>query len=82
MPVVTLQEPFRALFYAPFYAALARGDYAAQGVEVRLLPGAAPSLAKDSVLDGTADLAWAGRCGCCWPMTRTRPARCGCSARW
>lgn len=60
MPVVTLQEPFRALFYAPFYAALARGDYAAQGVEVRLLPGAAPSLAKDSVLDGTADLAWGG----------------------
>ncbi|HWT10841.1 MAG TPA: ABC transporter substrate-binding protein [Roseomonas sp.] len=60
MPVVTLQEPFRALFYAPFYAALARGDYATQGVEVRLLPGAAPSLAKDSVLDGTADLAWGG----------------------
>lgn len=57
---IALQEPFRALFYAPFYAALARGDYAAQGVEVRLLPGAAPSLAKDSVLDGTADLAWGG----------------------
>lgn len=60
MPVVTLQEPFRALFYAPFYAALARGDYAAQGVEVRLLPGAAPSLARDRVLDGTADLGWSG----------------------
>ncbi len=60
MPVVTLQEPFRALFYAPFYAALARGDYAALGVEVRLLPGAAPSLARDSVLDGTADLGWSG----------------------
>jgi NitT/TauT family transport system substrate-binding protein len=57
---VALQEPFRALFYAPFYAALARGDYAAQGVEVALLPGAAPTLAKDSVLDGTADLAWGG----------------------
>lgn len=60
MPVVTLQEPFRALFYAPFYAALARGDYAAQGVEVRLLAGAAPSLARDRVLDGTADLGWSG----------------------
>lgn len=57
---VTLQEPFRALFYAPFYAALARGAYAAAGVEVVLLPGAAPSLARDSVLDGTADLAWGG----------------------
>ncbi|MCA3281690.1 MAG: ABC transporter substrate-binding protein [Roseomonas sp.] len=55
-----VQEPFRALFYAPFYAALARGDYAVEGVEVTLLPGAVPSLAKDSVLDGTADLAWGG----------------------
>ena len=60
MHQITLQEPFRALFYAPFYAALARGAYAAQGVEVRLLSGTVPSLAKDSVLDGTADLAWGG----------------------
>ncbi|MBX6744180.1 MAG: ABC transporter substrate-binding protein, partial [Acetobacteraceae bacterium] len=60
MPPVTLQEPFRAVFYAPFYAALARGAYAAEGVEVRLLSGAVPSLAKDSVLSGTADLAWGG----------------------
>ncbi|MFO0185617.1 MAG: ABC transporter substrate-binding protein, partial [Alphaproteobacteria bacterium] len=29
-------------------------------VEVTLLPGAVPSLAKDSVLDRTADLAWGG----------------------
>lgn len=57
---ISLQEPFRALFYAPFYAALARGDYAAQGVEVTLLPGAAPSLARDPVRDGVADLAWGG----------------------
>ena len=34
MHPITLQEPFRAVFYAPFYAALARGDYAAEGVEV------------------------------------------------
>lgn len=60
MQTVRIQEPFRALFYAPFYAALARGDYAAQGVEVELLSGSVPSLAKDSVLDGTADLAWGG----------------------
>lgn len=57
---VTLQEPFRALFYAPFYAALARGDHAAAGVEVRLLPGGAPSLATDGVREGGADLAWGG----------------------
>jgi NitT/TauT family transport system substrate-binding protein len=60
MHQITLQEPFRALFYAPFYAALARGDYARHGVDARLLPGTVPSLAKDSVLEGTADLAWGG----------------------
>lgn len=60
MHPITLQEPFRAVFYAPFYAALARGDYAAEGVEVRLLPGTVPSLAKDAVLEGVADLAWGG----------------------
>jgi NitT/TauT family transport system substrate-binding protein len=57
---ITLQEPFRAVFYAPFYAALARGDYAAEGVAVTLLPGALPAAAKDAVLSGAADLAWGG----------------------
>jgi len=60
MRPIVLREPFRALFYAPFYAALSRGDYAAQGVEVRVLPGTVPSLAKDSVLTGAADFAWGG----------------------
>jgi NitT/TauT family transport system substrate-binding protein len=60
MHAVKLQEPFRALFYAPFYAALARGAYEAEGVAVELLSGTVPSLAKDSVLDGAADLAWGG----------------------
>ena len=40
---ITLQEPFRAVFYAPFYAALARGDYAAEGVEVTLRTGTVPA---------------------------------------
>ena len=57
---ITIQEPFRALFYAPFYAALARGDYAAEGVAVTLRAGSVPSLAKDAVLEGEADLAWGG----------------------
>jgi NitT/TauT family transport system substrate-binding protein len=60
MHPMTLQEPFRAVFYAPFYAALARGDYAAEGVEVRLLSGNVPAAAKDAVLSGVADLAWGG----------------------
>lgn len=55
-----LQEPFRAVFYAPYYAALARDAYAAAGVQVTVLAGTQPSLAKDSVLSGTAHLAWGG----------------------
>lgn len=57
---ITLQEPFRAVFYAPFYAALARGDYAAEGVAVTLRSGTIPAEAKDAVLAGVADLAWGG----------------------
>ncbi|MBY0331863.1 MAG: ABC transporter substrate-binding protein [Acetobacteraceae bacterium] len=60
MHPITLQEPFRAVFYAPFYAALARGAYAAEGVAVTLRDGTVPSLAKDAVLAGEADLAWGG----------------------
>jgi NitT/TauT family transport system substrate-binding protein len=60
MQPITVQESFRALFYAPFYAALARGDYATEGVEVRLLDGHVPSAAKDTVLSGQADVAWGG----------------------
>ena len=32
MRPIRLQETFRAVFYVPFYAALARGAYAAEGV--------------------------------------------------
>ncbi|UPY39106.1 ABC transporter substrate-binding protein [Sediminicoccus sp. KRV36] len=60
MRQITLQEPFRAVFYAPFYAALARNAYAAQGLGVTVLAGTQPSLAKDSVLSGVAHLAWGG----------------------
>jgi NitT/TauT family transport system substrate-binding protein len=60
MSAITLQEPFRGVFYAPFYAALARGDYAAEGVEVVLRTGTIPANAKDAVLAGVADLAWGG----------------------
>jgi NitT/TauT family transport system substrate-binding protein len=60
MTPITLQEPFRAVFYAPFYAALARGDYAAEGVAVTLRAGAVPANAKDAVLAGVADVAWGG----------------------
>jgi len=57
---ITLQEPFRAVFYAPFYAAVARGDFAEEGVEVRLLTVGDPDRAAANLLSGAADLAWSG----------------------
>jgi NitT/TauT family transport system substrate-binding protein len=56
---IILQEPFRAVFYAPYYAALARGDFARQGLEVvsRIV---APDEATANLLSGAADLAWSG----------------------
>lgn len=60
MHQISLQEPFRGLFYAPFYAALARGAYEAEGVEVRFIDSPGPSLQTDAVLEGRADLAWGG----------------------
>ena len=35
MPLI-LQEALRGLFYAPFYVALARDAFAAEGVEIQL----------------------------------------------
>lgn len=60
MTPITLQEPFRALFYSPFYAALARGDFAAQGVAVNLITVGEPDRAVANLLSGAADLAWSG----------------------
>lgn len=60
MRPIRLQETFRAVFYVPFYAALARGAYADEGVEVTLLNGGEPARAKDAVLEGRAEVAWGG----------------------
>ena len=60
MHAITLQEPFRALFYTPFYAALARGDFARAGVEVKLITVGEPDRAVANLLSGAAELAWSG----------------------
>jgi NitT/TauT family transport system substrate-binding protein len=57
---IRLAENFRAVFYAPFYAAKTLGFYAREGVEVELLDSAAPGGGPAAVLDGTADLTWGG----------------------
>ncbi|MGA3402516.1 MAG: ABC transporter substrate-binding protein [Acetobacteraceae bacterium] len=57
---ITLQESLRGIFYAPFYVALARQAYAAEGVTVRFASAPTPGRAALGVLDGTADVCWGG----------------------
>jgi NitT/TauT family transport system substrate-binding protein len=59
MPI-KLAENFRAVFYAPFYATLALGFHAREGVEVELHNSPAPAAAASSLYDGTIDLSWGG----------------------
>ncbi|MFO1081533.1 MAG: ABC transporter substrate-binding protein [Reyranellaceae bacterium] len=59
MPIV-LSENFRALFYAPFYAAVATGAFAARGVEVRLAASPEPAAAVRALRDGSVDVMWGG----------------------
>ena len=57
---ITLQESLRGLFYAPFYAALARGAYAREGVDVTFVSAPKPGDAATNVMGGTADVCWGG----------------------
>jgi NitT/TauT family transport system substrate-binding protein len=57
---ITLQESLRGLFYAPFYVALARDAYAAEGVEVRFVSSPHPGDAARNVIEGAVDVCWGG----------------------
>ncbi len=57
---IRLSENFRALFYAPFYAAHAIGAYAAEGVEVELLTSADPAKTAAALRAGEIDAMWGG----------------------
>jgi NitT/TauT family transport system substrate-binding protein len=57
---IKLAENFRAVFYAPFYAAQALGLYAREGVEVELIGSAAPGDGVAALLAGEIDLSWGG----------------------
>src|SRR5215475_9447427 len=57
---IKLAENFRAVFYAPFYAAQALGFYAREGVEIDLINSSAPAAAAPELLNGTIDLSWGG----------------------
>jgi NitT/TauT family transport system substrate-binding protein len=59
MPI-RLMENFRAVFYAPYYATLAAGFYAREGVDVELATSDTPGDAVPKLMDGSIDLTWGG----------------------
>ncbi len=58
--MITLSENFRALFYAPFYAAHATGAYARQGVEVDFRLSADPNRTAAALRSGEVEVMWGG----------------------
>ncbi|HSE00012.1 MAG TPA: ABC transporter substrate-binding protein, partial [Burkholderiales bacterium] len=59
MPVVLI-ENFRAVFYAPFYAACTLGAYEAEGLEVELKQAAELGKALQAVTAGEGQVSWGG----------------------
>jgi NitT/TauT family transport system substrate-binding protein len=57
---IRLSENFRALFYAPFYAAHAIGAYQAEGVDVELVPSPDPARTAAALQAGEVDVMWGG----------------------
>jgi NitT/TauT family transport system substrate-binding protein len=57
---IVVQESQRALFYAPYYAALALGAYEKEGLEVRLVSAPRPAMAPNGLFHGTVDVVWGG----------------------
>jgi NitT/TauT family transport system substrate-binding protein len=57
---IRLSENFRALFYAPFYAAHAIGAYRAEGVEVTLVSSPDPARTAAALRAGDVDVMWGG----------------------
>jgi NitT/TauT family transport system substrate-binding protein len=58
--MIVLSENFRALFYAPFYAAYASGAFRDAGVEVVLRPSPDPPAAARALRSGEVDVMWGG----------------------
>jgi NitT/TauT family transport system substrate-binding protein len=57
---ITLIENFRAVFYAPFYAAAALGAYEAEGLEVEMSTSGAPEETLRALASGEAQVSWGG----------------------
>jgi NitT/TauT family transport system substrate-binding protein len=59
-PMIRLSENFRALFYAPFYAAHATGAFAEAGVEIELVASPSPPMTVKALRAGEIDVMWGG----------------------
>ena len=57
---ITLFETFRAIFYAPFYAAHALEAYREEGIDVRLETASNPAATASGLLSGETDVSWGG----------------------
>jgi NitT/TauT family transport system substrate-binding protein len=57
---LTLIENFRALFYAPFYAAAELGAYAAEGLDVGMITPATAAQTIEILKSGAAEVSWGG----------------------
>ena len=57
---ITLIENFRAVFYAPFYAAIALKAYADEGLEVDLKLSSDAAHTAQSLIAGHGDVSWGG----------------------
>ena len=57
---ITLYENMRALVYVPFYLAIARGDWAREGIEVSVKTSPTSSETAQGLLDGRVDVSWGG----------------------
>ena len=57
---IKLQETLRGVFYAPFYATMARGAFAAEGVEIEFVSSPRPQDAARRLIDGVVDVCWGG----------------------
>ncbi len=57
---ITLVETFRAVFYAPFYAADALGAWRDEGLDVRLETASSLAVTPAARLGGAADVSWGG----------------------
>lgn len=57
---IILYENLRTIAYVPFYLAVARGDWKAEGVDVEVRLSPEPAETAQGLLEGRADVSWGG----------------------